>query len=130
VHYFQELMQLLHPFMPFITEEVYHALKERKEGDDLTIKRMKTINRYNKMIVEQGHSLKTLLTDIRNSRVRDQLKPKDLIKKLWLEGEEYSFTKSVEEIIKKQLNAEEVYMQQGTQGLAGGYSPPTGPAWP
>ena len=33
-------MQLLHPFTPFISEEIYHLLKERKEGDDLTVKQL------------------------------------------------------------------------------------------
>ncbi|MFL5808302.1 MAG: valine--tRNA ligase, partial [Flavisolibacter sp.] len=36
VEFFTELMQLLHPFMPFITEEIYHQLDERK--DDLCMK--------------------------------------------------------------------------------------------
>ncbi|HSC38901.1 MAG TPA: class I tRNA ligase family protein, partial [Chitinophagaceae bacterium] len=36
IGYFTELMQLLHPFMPFITEEIYHLLSERK--DDLCVK--------------------------------------------------------------------------------------------
>src|SRR5205814_7286894 len=35
VGFFEDLMQLLHPFMPFVTEEVYHLLREREEGDDL-----------------------------------------------------------------------------------------------
>ena len=30
VVFFEELMQLLHPFMPFITEEIYHLLKEQQ----------------------------------------------------------------------------------------------------
>ncbi len=43
VDFFEELMQLLHPFTPFITEEIYHLLKERKEGDDITIKQFSKI---------------------------------------------------------------------------------------
>ena len=36
VSFFDSLLQLLHPFMPFITEEIYHLLKER--NDDLIVK--------------------------------------------------------------------------------------------
>jgi valyl-tRNA synthetase len=36
VDFFTELMQLLHPFMPFVTEEIYHQLKQRE--DDLCVK--------------------------------------------------------------------------------------------
>ncbi|HVX28226.1 MAG TPA: valine--tRNA ligase, partial [Parafilimonas sp.] len=39
VLFFEELMQLLHPFMPFITEEVYHLLGEH--ADDICVKQMK-----------------------------------------------------------------------------------------
>jgi valyl-tRNA synthetase len=36
IEFFTELMQLLHPYMPFITEEIYHLLEER--SDDLCVK--------------------------------------------------------------------------------------------
>ncbi len=36
IDFFEQLMQMLHPFLPFITEEVYHQLKDRK--DDITVK--------------------------------------------------------------------------------------------
>ncbi len=39
VVFFDQLLQLLHPFMPFITEDIYHLLKERAEGDDLCVSR-------------------------------------------------------------------------------------------
>ncbi|MBK6990300.1 MAG: valine--tRNA ligase, partial [Chitinophagaceae bacterium] len=35
ISFFEELMQLLHPFLPFVTEEIYHQLKE--QNDDLTV---------------------------------------------------------------------------------------------
>jgi valyl-tRNA synthetase len=41
-------MQLLHPFMPFVTEEIYHELKERNAGDDLTIKQESKIGNQNR----------------------------------------------------------------------------------
>ena len=36
VSFFEDILQILHPFMPFITEEIYHLLKER--NDDLMCK--------------------------------------------------------------------------------------------
>ena len=36
IFFFDELMQLLHPFMPFISEEIFHLLKERTE--DICVK--------------------------------------------------------------------------------------------
>ena len=34
---FEEVMKLLHPFMPFLTEELWHHLRERREGEDIII---------------------------------------------------------------------------------------------
>ena len=54
IKFFEELMQLLHPFMPFVTEEIYQLLKEQKE--DLCI-RQSIGNKQlaiNKNILTQG----------------------------------------------------------------------------
>jgi valyl-tRNA synthetase len=42
VDHFESLLQLLHPFMPFVTEEIYHLLKA--QSDDLTIKQLPALS--------------------------------------------------------------------------------------
>ena len=37
IRFFENLMLMLHPFMPFITEEIWHAIAERKDGDDIIV---------------------------------------------------------------------------------------------
>jgi len=37
---FESLIKMLHPFMPFITEEIWHLLRERTEGDDIIVASM------------------------------------------------------------------------------------------
>jgi valyl-tRNA synthetase len=69
-------MQLLHPFMPFVTEDIYHQLKERKEGDDLTIKRMKEYRIQNSEVLNARKYLKEVITAIRDARNKLQLKPR------------------------------------------------------
>ncbi len=39
--YFEELMRLLHPFMPFLTEELYQAISERSAEEALAIAQQK-----------------------------------------------------------------------------------------
>ncbi len=39
IDFFSDLMKLLHPFMPFITEELWQLIKERKDGESIMIKR-------------------------------------------------------------------------------------------
>jgi valyl-tRNA synthetase len=105
VGFFEQLMQLLHPFMPFITEEIYHQLKERK--DDLTVKQYDAAKTSDKNILKKAVLLKEVITAIRDTRNKNQLKPKDTIR-LYIETEEKNYYTSIENILLKQVNAETV----------------------
>ena len=74
VYFFEELMQLLHPFMPFITEEIYHELKERNAGDDICIKQNNDILIPKKEILEVGKILKEDISALRDGRIKNGLK--------------------------------------------------------
>jgi valyl-tRNA synthetase len=80
IYYFDQLLQLLHPFMPFISEEIYHLLKERQEGDDLVISQYAAIESANKTMLEKGEMLKQVITAIRDARAKNNIKPKEPIK--------------------------------------------------
>jgi len=79
VSFFEELMQLLHPFMPFVTEDVYHLLKERKEGDDIIVKQLPTGN-WQMAILNKGNILKEDITAIRDVKKRNEIKNNEKIK--------------------------------------------------
>ncbi|HEV3324490.1 MAG TPA: class I tRNA ligase family protein, partial [Puia sp.] len=70
VCFFEELMQLLHPFMPFVTEEIYHLLAERQEGDDLCIKQFEKFASADKNKVAEGEYLKRIIADIRTLKTK------------------------------------------------------------
>ena len=103
VDFFDQLMQLLHPFMPFITEEIYHELKDRK--DDLTVKQLPAIGPANKQVLATAMLLKELITAIRDARNRQQLKPRDPIKLHIITSTRDKY-EAIEAILKKQVNAE------------------------
>jgi valyl-tRNA synthetase len=77
IEFFEELLQLLHPFMPFVTEEIYHQLKERSE--DLCVKQIAPISNTNNQILAEGKLLKDFITKIRNIRATNNLKNKETI---------------------------------------------------
>ena len=107
VGYFEELLQLLHPYMPFVTEEIYHKLRTRNDGDDLTIKQMKPVTLPNKELLATGVLLKQVITSLRDIRVKNQLKPKETIK-LSVETDNQQSFKAIELILCKQVNAESI----------------------
>ncbi len=104
VTYFEELMQLLHPFVPFITEEIYHLLDE--QSDDLCMKQNQPIKVANESITAAGELLKNVISALRDARNKNQLKPKETIK-LHIQSENISSYQDIEKILAKQVNAEE-----------------------
>jgi valyl-tRNA synthetase len=102
VGFFGELMQLLHPFMPFITEEIYHLLQERT--DDVCVKQFTPAIDVNNDILGNGHLLKEVISGLRDVRNKQQLKPKETIN-LHIQTADVSTFKKIETLLAKQVNA-------------------------
>jgi valyl-tRNA synthetase len=107
VEFFEELMQLLHPFMPFATEEIYHLLKDRKEEDDLTIKQQSAIGNIQPEILKLGEILKNDITSIRDVRNKNNISPKETIE-IEIEARQPGLYEQVEQLLKKQTNAKSI----------------------
>ena len=105
VEFFTELMQLLHPFMPFVTEEIYHQLKER--ADDICIKQFSIAKEGKAATLSQGELLKQTISTIRESRVKNNIKPKDSIK-LYIQSADTKAFKPIQSILSKQVNAQSI----------------------
>lgn len=105
IGYFEQLMELLHPFMPFITEEVYHLLKEQTE--DLCVKQEAPLQPFDKEVLASGELLKQVISALRDARNKNQLKPKDPIK-LFIQTSEDAGYRAIENILLKQVNAESI----------------------
>ncbi|WP_276482208.1 valine--tRNA ligase [Paraflavitalea pollutisoli] len=111
VGFFSELMQLLHPFMPFVTEELYQLLAVRAEGDVLCIKQLAPVQAADKTLLLEGQLLKDVITGLRDTRAKNNLKPKEAIK-LCINTGDNTLYKAIEPILLKQVNAEAVTFVQ------------------
>lgn len=117
VDLYEQLLQLLHPYMPFVTEEIYHLLRDRKNGNDLIVKQLPVYDGLNKDTLKNGAKLKQLITAVRDARNKNQLKPKDSIK-LWVDTEHHSFYEIVQDILRRQVNAENLgHTSEAKQGM-------------
>jgi valyl-tRNA synthetase len=105
VDIYEQLLQLLHPFMPFITEEIYHQLREQNQ--DLTILQLPKAGTAHKDLLNAGDLLKKSITAIRDARNKHQLKPKDAVKLHIETGDTTSF-KNIEALLAKQVNASSI----------------------
>jgi valyl-tRNA synthetase len=102
VHYLNEMMHMLHPFMPFITEEIYHLISPKQ--DYLCNKMAASVKQSNPEIVAGGELLKQVISALRDARNKNQLKPKDTITLHIQTGNNITY-KTIESILCKQVNA-------------------------
>lgn len=112
---YERLLQLLHPYMPFITEEIYHALREDRT-DDLINRQLAPVAQPDAAILKEGALLQELITAIRDTRNKNQLKPKETIR-LFIDTQDQAFYNKVMSILARQVNAEETsFTQEAKQG--------------
>jgi valyl-tRNA synthetase len=81
IQYFERILRLLHPFMPFITEELYHdeLFGERTEMDCCIVAAYPTNEATDKNILKEAELIKNCISEIRNVRNARQLSPKDAL---------------------------------------------------
>ncbi len=111
VEFFEELMQLLHPFMPFITEEIFHKLRERKTGDDLCIRQQIQQKGFKKDILTLGENLKDFISGSRDFRKMNDIKNSEPFKKVTIPEEIFGRDESIYYVLKKQLNIEDISIE-------------------
>jgi valyl-tRNA synthetase len=68
IGYFDSLLRILHPFMPFITEEIWQQLGERKEGESIMVSEWPQAGKIDNNVLSQFALAQELITQIRNIR--------------------------------------------------------------
>jgi valyl-tRNA synthetase len=71
--YFEQLLCLLQPFTPFIAEELWHLLRERKEGEDIIIASWPKEETFNKEVLQQFAVAEEVIINIRNIRKQNNI---------------------------------------------------------
>lgn len=76
---FEKLLQLLHPFMPFITEELWQHLRERKEGESImySIMEKEVFAEGDKDIICGINTVKDIVTNVRAIRAAKNISPRE-----------------------------------------------------
>ncbi|MBP7155701.1 MAG: valine--tRNA ligase [Flavobacteriales bacterium] len=76
---FGSVMKLLHPFMPFLSEELWHLLSERKEGDDIIVASWPKGGEGDPQLESEMQHAFELVTAVRNVRNERGMSPKTAI---------------------------------------------------
>ena len=76
INFFERLMCLAHPFMPFITEEIWQDIRERKSGDSICVAPFPQSNGIDTQILTDFETLFEIISNVRNIRSTKQISPK------------------------------------------------------
>jgi valyl-tRNA synthetase len=91
IQFFEQLLKLIHPFMPFISEEIWHSLRDREEGEDLIISAWPTGGNANQELLKRFEATMEVISNIRNIRKQNNIANKiqlDLFVKINQESDE------------------------------------------
>jgi valyl-tRNA synthetase len=76
INFFERLMRLAHPFMPFITEEIWQDIRERNEGDSICIAPFPKAGTVDEQTLTDFDTLFEIISNVRNIRNAKQISPK------------------------------------------------------
>ena len=77
--FFDDLLRLLHPFMPFITEELWQNIKERNDGESIMYAQMPGADGSDDAILASMECAKEIITGVRAVRAQKNLSPKEAL---------------------------------------------------
>jgi valyl-tRNA synthetase len=81
VAFFEDILKVLHPYMPFLTEELWHdeLFGTRTELDCCIVAQLPSIGKINTRLVAEIEIVQQVVTQIRNTRNANQLSPKEAL---------------------------------------------------
>ena len=77
--FFDSLLKLLHPFMPFITEELWQHIYDREEGESLMVQTLNINKEANEEIVKNFEAVKEVIGGIRTIRLQKNIAQKEAL---------------------------------------------------
>ncbi len=99
---FERLMQMLHPFMPFLTEEIWQDIAERAEGESICVSAAKVAEEADEKLLARFELAKEVISAVRNVRKQKNLTNKDALTLKVIVDENYPA--EYEAVIKKMAN--------------------------
>jgi valyl-tRNA synthetase len=92
IFFFEKMMQLLHPFIPFITEEMWHLIQKREEDDFIGLRNWPETEKYDEAFLDHFENTKKIITALRDFRVSHKIPNKKKIRLLIPDNKEHFST--------------------------------------
>ena len=92
---FQKILKLIHPFMPFISEEIWHIIKPRSITDSLVISSWPVQKKYSNSVLKNYDTLKQIVGSVRHFRKENSLKQKFPLSLFYYKTNSIKFTEVI-----------------------------------
>ncbi|WP_300698851.1 valine--tRNA ligase [uncultured Bacteroides sp.] len=79
IGFFDNLLHLLHPFMPFITEELWQHIVDRKEGESLMVSPLSISSQVDESVAQAFETVKEVISSIRSIRLQKNIAQKEAL---------------------------------------------------
>ena len=106
--FIDKLLHLLHPFMPFITEEIWQLISEREDGESLMISPMPRAEKYDRGLLKRYETVKEVVTAVRNIRKENNIPPREQLELMFRNAEGGGHHTELEPVMKKLANLSSV----------------------
>ncbi len=121
--FFDTLLKLLHPFMPFITEELWQNLTERKDGESIMIAQLQGDEAMHSSlqaeVLAEMEELKGIISGVRNVRAQRNIPQKEQLALQVVAHRDAMYGVSTEELLTKLGNLSEIlYVEARAEGSA------------
>ena len=104
---FEKNLVILHPFMPFITEEIWHLISRRNSTESIVVANWpKSINKIDNNIIQDFEVLQNIISGIRNIRKKHRISFKETLSLSVVNNDDFS--KCYDSIIKKICNVSDI----------------------
>ncbi len=77
--FFETLLKLLHPFMPFITEELWQHIYDRKPGESIMTQTLGEVRAYDKVLIDSFEKAKEVISGVRTIRLQKNIAQKEAL---------------------------------------------------
>ncbi|MGN1225689.1 MAG: class I tRNA ligase family protein, partial [Candidatus Cryptobacteroides sp.] len=121
--FFEKLLKMIHPIMPFITEELWQNMSPRREGQTIMFERTPVAGPFDEKFLEDFAQLQEIIVGVRAVRAQKQISPKESLR-LFYEGEIREELKTVllksanlSELMQSKYESSSVSFIVGTIGL-------------
>jgi valyl-tRNA synthetase len=109
VELFDQMLRLMHPFTPFITEEIWQLLTERKTGESIMISQIPTVFKFDAELLAKFEDVKEAISGIRKIRTDKNIAQKEILELKVQQGDK-GFESQFNSVVQKMGNLSSLEM--------------------